>query len=256
VFILASYQNITEAMNRWENRPGYWKRTKYDGFVTDIWYPQQQRKRDGKLWEDEHIVNQVQHNLGVTESYVAFYPHVLASGIPVMTEWERGERSPYHEQVRPDAVLRLFGEEFCDEEECGNHPILTDTQYQRTNEAQQKKSFNYKIARYLNFFVKHPHTFVLIRVQKWLGRKYDRNGTDELFDRILDYLETVGHQDRILVAKHRDVSGDPDHTEGEIHHDDQGDPLGDVWYLPGADAPISIQQFLRTSKHTSNRTSK
>src|ERR1017187_9522917 len=108
VFLLRSYQNITEMMNRWEDRPGYWKRTKYDGFVTDIWYPYEQRKRQGKLYEDEHIVNQVQHNLGVTDSYCAFYPHLVGeTASPVMTAWERGEKSPYYEQVYPDAVLTL-----------------------------------------------------------------------------------------------------------------------------------------------------
>ncbi len=247
VFLLRSYQNVTEAMNRWEDRPGYWKRTHYEGFVTDVWYPYQERKRPGKLYEDEHIVNQVQHNLGVTDSYVAFYPHLLDNGSPVMTEWEVGDKSPYHEAVRPDAVLTLFGVEFCDEEECGHHPILSEDRYNRSNEKSQKKSFNYKISRYLNFFSKHPDKRLLIRVQKWLGRKYDANGTDQLFDQIMDYLATVGHKDKILVAKHRDVSGDPEHTPGEIHHDDLGDPLGAVWYQPGSIEPISIQEALRLS---------
>jgi hypothetical protein len=232
-------------MNRYEDRPGYWKRTRYEGFVKDVWYPYFERKRPGKLYEDEHIINQVQHNLGVTDSYVAFYPHLLEDGLPVMTEWERGDKSKYAEQVKPDAVIKLFGVEFCDEEECGNHPILTDAQYRAAKESYQKKSFNYKISRYLNFLSRHPDVYVLFRIQKWLGRKYDANGTDELVDRTLDYLATVGHKNHILVAKHRDVSGDPDHTEGEIHHDDMGDPLGAVWFVPGSDEPVTLQNHLR-----------
>ena len=233
-------------MNRYEDRPGYWKRTNYEGFVTDFWYPYQQRIRPGKLYEDEHIVRQKQHALGVTDSYVAYYPHVLDNGDPIMTEWELGDFSPHRDAVKPDAVIKLFGVEFCDEEECGHHPILTDAQYRNSNEKTQAKSFNYKVARYINFFNKHPDKYVLWRIQKWIGRKYDANGTDELIDKMLDYVAGLGHKGHFLFAKHRDVSGDPDHTPGEIHHDDMGDPLGAVWFVPGSDDPVSLQEYLRS----------
>lgn len=244
-------------MNRWEDRPGYWKRSKYEGFATDVWYPAHQRKRSGKLYEDKHITNQVQHNLGVTDSYIAFYPHTFEDGSPVMTAWQRGEESPYHEEVHPDDVMTLFGVEFLDEEECGNHNILGPGAKDKVKPKTWEDSFNFKMGRYMNFLGKHPEKRLMIRVQVWLGRKYDKAGTDELFDNMLDYLATLGHKDKILVARHRDVSGDPDHTEGEIHHDDLGDPLGAVWFSPAdPDEPVTIQQFLRTSNHGSNRSSK
>lgn len=251
MFLLRSYQNINNMMNRWEDKPGYWKRNHYDGFVTDIWYPYEQRKRPGKLYEDEHIVKQVQHSLGVSDGYCAFYRFTTTSGQPIMTEWQRGEETPYFETVYPDAVMTLFGVEFCDEYECGHHPILTAKEYGKVGGKYQRKSFNYKIARYLNFLRQHPEAFVLIRAQAWTGRKPDKLGTDDLFDRMLEYLETVGHDGRILVARHTDVCGDPFHTDGEIHHDDLGDPLGNVWYIPGEVDPTSIQTVLQTSKHIS-----
>lgn len=251
VFLLRSYQNVHPMMNRWMDKPGYWKKTKYDGFVTDCWYPYQQRKRPGKAYEDEHIVNHVRHSLGITDGYCAFYQYKLDSGLPVMTAWQRGEDSPYQEEVKPDAVMTLFGVEFLDEYECGHHPILTEKEYSAASEPYRKKTFNYKIARYLNFFRQHPDRMLLIRVQKWLGRKPDKNGTDELFDQMWEYLTRVGHQDRILIARHTDVCGDPLHTDKEIHHDDLGDPLGKVWFLPSSDDPTSIQAVLQTSKHIS-----
>ncbi len=238
-------------MNRWEGKPGYWKRTKYDGYVTDVWYPYHLRKRPGKLYEDEHIVNHVQHNLGVTDGYCAFYRFVLDSGLPVMTEWDRGETTPYYEELYPDAVMKLFGVKFFDEYECGQHPIVTG----KTSDKYWKKSFNFKMSRYMNYLSRHPDTYLLIRVEKWLGRKRDRRGTDELFDDYLDYLETIGNRDRILIARNRDVVGDTDGVDGEIHHDDLGDPLGQVWYSPDDPIdPVSIQQLLRTSNQTLNHT--
>ena len=109
----------------------------------------------------------------------------------------------------------------------------------------------------MNFLSRHPDKYLLIRVEKWLGRKRDPRGTDELFDQYLEFLETQGCKNQILLARNRDVSGDPDGTEGEIHHDDLGDPLGEVWYSPAdPQDPMSIQQFLRTSNQALKRTSK
>lgn len=233
-------------MNRWENRAGYWKRLKYPGFNADVFIPYEIRKRAGKLYEDTHIVNQIQHSLGLTDVYCALYPYTLGEDKePILTAWERGENTSYYEDVYPDIVMTLYGKECLYEHECGHHPILTDKQLKDVREDYKRKSFNVKVSRYMNFLHSHKEAFLLFDVQKWTGYKYDRLATDELFDQMLDYLKTQGYSDRIAIARHRDVCGDPDHTDREIHHDDIGDITNAVWFrADNPIEPVTLRQVL------------
>lgn len=236
-------------MNRYEDVPGFWKKIQHPSLRADIWVYYQKRIRAPKPYEDAERTSQFHHDLGITSFYGSLYPATFKDGNPILTAFTRDSAREGYDETYDDAAFTLFGVQGSYEHEMGNHPILTDKQKAKVKQPYYRKSLNFKLDHYSNFFFKHPDRFMLMDVEHWIGTKFDRLGTDRLFDEYLEFLGRYKFADHILLCRHRDAVGDPDHTEGEIHHDDMGDAFGDIWFCPASpDDPTSIQKWLQTSK--------
>ena len=170
------------------------------------------------------------HDLAVADVYAAFYPHQFEGGARLLTEWDRS--SELYMKLRYDARFRLKGRLYYLEVERGNHPIVANE-----NEADPdyfSKSLNHKLDKYVGYFNGHrdEDATLLITVEDWTGGSYDPHGTETLLNDAWNLVKRYHRGRQILVAKHRDVVGDKDHTEGEIHNEELGDPLGEVWLSP------------------------
>jgi len=235
-------------MNLWENRDNYWKKIKHPDIHPDVWIPNAARRRTPQPYKTSHFNNQTGHDLGVGDIYCAFYPHKLENGDRIFTDWNRG-RDDIYDQIGQDARAKVFAVWANIEHERGSHPILSKPSSEYTKDYWEG-SLNYKLDRYAAYMGRTDEP-LLMTVEDWSTGSYDPEGTEAMFDEYLAFIGSYKIARNILLAKHRDVCGDPDHTEGEIHHDDLGDPFGDVWYCPAEpQAPMSIQAFLR-SKQTS-----
>jgi hypothetical protein len=249
VFLLRSYMNVHKMLKSHENKSGFWKVLKGRNNDADIWVDIDLRKRQIKPNESESRIANLAHELAVADVYCALFPHRYSDGKPLLEYWDRDRGNDVHQTVKYDARLKLFGRDMFVEVERGNHPVLTPAQAEKAGKSYYEDSVNYKIDRYLKHFRDsgyQPFT-VLFTIEDWRMGTYDPEGTEELFEKYAALLGQFSshHTEKItfLLARHRDVVGDKDHTPGEIHNEVMGDPFGQVWLDPTRNAYVSIKDF-------------
>jgi hypothetical protein len=244
VYYLRSYINVNKMLNRWED--DLWKRIDQRNNDPDLWTLPEERRRAGKPHEDLFRTTNLLHDLGVADLYCSLYPHNYEDGQALLTEWDRDKTSPQFLELYYDARLLLYGQEMFFEHERGNHAILEKGK--KVSGDYYSKSLNKKLDNYVAYFDKHPFSkrLLLITVEDWSGGYYDAKGTEEYLADVVSCCARYPIAERILVARHRDVVGDREHTEGEIHNEVMGDPLGAVW-LSSTDPQdfVSISDALR-----------
>jgi hypothetical protein len=231
-------------LNRWED--DLWKRIDQRNNDPDLWVLPEERRRAGKPHEDIFRTTNLLHDLGVTDFYCSLYPHNYEDGQALLTEWDRDKNSSQYLELYYDARLVLYGQEMFFEHERGNHAIVESGK--KVSGDYYSKSLNKKLDNYVGFFDKHPFSkrLLLITVEDWSGGYYDNAGTEQYFGDVIALCARYPIANRILVARHRDVIGDREHTDGEIHNEVLGDPLGDSWCSPeGGDRLVSIAEALR-----------
>jgi hypothetical protein len=150
-----------------------------------------------------------------------------------------------------DAYLKLFGHPCYLEVERGNHSILEANQ--QVSKEYYTKSLNHKLERYWTMFGQLPEKpLLLITVEDWYMGSYDPERTERLLADVVELASRHRFKDQVLVARHRDVIGDREAIEGELHNETLGDPLGDVWLSPADPSALrSIQRHLQLSNPTS-----
>src|SRR6185312_8702568 len=133
---------------------------------------------------------------------------------------------------RYDAAGTLLGHKFKYERECGNHPIVPDGQEDKVEKAYFRKSLNYKFDKYAGYLRNHPDETLLMDFEVCYGDDYQAAETAEWVESAANFVKRYKLGNRMLIASHRDVVGNKDHTPGEIHNEVLGDPLGKVWKSP------------------------
>jgi hypothetical protein len=256
IFLLRSYMTVHKMLKSHEGKQGFWKVLKTRNNDADIWIDIDLRKRQIKQNESESRIANLAHELAVGDVYCALFPHRYSDQKPILEYWDRDRGNDVHQAVRYDARLRLFGKEMFLEVERGNHPILSPEQAEKAGKSYYEDSLNYKIDRYLKHFKDsgyQPFT-VLFTIEDWRTGTYDREGTEELFEKYAALLArfTSHHTEKItfLLARQRDVVGDRDHTPTEIHNEVLGDPLGQVWYDPAQNAYVSLLDPAYSETHS------
>jgi hypothetical protein len=232
-----------------ENESGFWKCLKARNNDSDIWVDIDLRKRQIKPNESESRIANLAHELAVADVYCALFPHRYSDEKPLLEYWDRDRGNDVAMTVKYDARLKLFGREMFLEVERGNHPILSPETAGKVGKSYYQDSINYKIERYLKHFRDSgykPFT-VLFTIEDWRMGTYDPEGTEELFEKYAGLLAQFDshHSEKVtfLLARHRDITGDKDHTPGEIHNEVLGDPFGKVWYDPAQNASLSLKDF-------------
>lgn len=230
-----------------ENEQGFWKCLKARNNDSDIWVDIELRKRQIKPNESESRIANLAHELAVGDVYCALFPHRYSNGKPLLEYWDRDRGNEVAQALKYDARLRLFGEEMFLEVERGNHPIVNPEKADKVAKSYYEDSVNFKIERYLKHFREtgfQPFT-VLFTVEDWSTGSYDPVGSEEMFERYANLLGRFNshHQEKItfLLARHRDIVGDKDHTPNEIHNEVLGDPFGHVWYDPARNDSVSLK---------------
>ncbi len=232
-----------------ENESGFWKVLKGRNNDSDVWVDIELRKRQIKPNESESRIANLAHELAVADVYCALFPHKYSDGKSLLEYWDRDKGNEVHQLVKYDARLRIFGREMFLEVERGNHPILTAEQVKKAGKSYYEDSLNFKIERYLKYFKETDYKpfNVLITVEDWRMGTYDPEGTEELFEKYAQCLAQFNthHHEKVtfLLARHRDVVGDKDHTPGEIHNEVMGDPLGPVWLDPSQNTYVSLKDL-------------
>jgi len=239
--------NVHKMLKSHENQPGFWKCLKNRNNDSDVWVDIDLRRRQIKPNESESRIANLSHELAVGDVYCALFPHRYQDGKPLLEYWDRDRGNEVYQAVRYDARLRLFGRDFFLEVERVNHPIIDREKIDKVARSYYEDSVNYKIERYLKHFRDsgyQPFT-VLFTVDDWSNGSYDPQGTEEMFRKYANLLTQYDshHQDKVtfLLARHRDVVGDKDHTPGEIHNEVMGDPFAQVWYDPSQNAYLSLK---------------
>jgi hypothetical protein len=246
VWYLQSYLNTSKTLNEWEDTPannkrgkvplwrrlGYYDRTNH----SDIWLPTDARRRPLKPHEDQDRLKNLEHDLGVSSVYSVLAPIVLADGKEAMTKWDRS--SDLYNTLRYDARFEMFGYTFFYEHERGNHPIIAPGK--QTKQEYSLKSLNHKINNYVHHIRSHmaDNPVMLMDFEICSGLTYEPEATAEWIADTKELVARHGMEHRILIASHRDVVGNKDGIEGEIHNELMGDPLGEVWHSP--DGKLSL----------------
>lgn len=242
VFYLRSYINVNKILNDWEdseeNRKAkkntlwkpLWQRLAYGDRTnhSDIWLPADARRKPIKKWEDQDRLKNLEHDLGVSDFYAVLYA-CTENGKPVMDEWDRS--SDLYNTIRYDARFKMFGYTFYYEHERGNHPILQPNAKVTTEYS--LKSLNHKINKYAEHFRSHAKEkpMLLMDFEICYGNDYDAGETNRWVTNALRLVADKGLEGSVLIAIHRDVVGNKDAVEGEIHNDAMGLPLGEVWQV-------------------------
>jgi hypothetical protein len=232
-----------------ENQQGFWKCLKNRNNDSDVWVDIDLRKRQIKPNESESRIANLAHELAIGDVYCALFPHKYQDGKPLLEYWDRDRGNDVHQTVKYDARLKLFGRDMFLEVERGNHPVLSPEQAEKAGKSYYEDSVNYKIDRYLKHFKESGYKSftVLFTIEDWRMGVYDPEGTEELFEKYAKLFAQFGthREDKVtfLLARHRDIVGDKDHTPGEIHNEVMGDPFGQVWYDPAKNAAVSLKDF-------------
>lgn len=244
VFNLRSYQPVQKCLQHWEGK--LWKRVLTGINDSNLWIPLEDRRRHLKDHENLQRLNNLAHELAVTDVYVALHPYRMVDSpkTPVLTEWSREPIGSEYNQVFYDASLQLFKHRCYLEVERGNHPVVPEGS--KVSKEYWGKSLNHKLERYASFFgglkIK---PLLLITVEDYSTGMYDDDGTERLLESVIALVcRYPSLAPYTLVARQRDVVGNKDHTEGELHNDELGYPLGDSWTSPELDAVTSIEATL------------
>jgi hypothetical protein len=232
-------------LNRWNGEE--WKVLPQRKNDADIWIPIPLRKRNSRAHQDDAQTRNLAHELAVADVYCAMFPHRFSDGKRVLEYWERDKQNPAFEAIKYDARLKLFGNDaFLEVERC-NHPILDEERATKAGREYYKDSLNYKLDRYLDYFKANGYKpfAVLITLEDWSKGSYDPSGIEPYFEEVAQLLRRYisTHETRVtfLVARHRDVVGNKDHTPGEIHNEVLGDPFGAIWYSAEKNAYVRLQ---------------
>lgn len=218
-----------------EDKPGYWKRLKFNERTnkSDVWIPNDARRRPIKNHEDDDRVQGITHDLGVSEFYACLACIQYGDGAPVLTDWVRSNElympNASASALRFDAAGILLKHKFKYERECGNHRIVAAG---KEDVKDYKKSLNHKLDVYNGYLRNHPDETLLVDFEVCYGDDYDDKETEEWVADTAKLMARFKLGNRMLVASHRDLVGDKDHTENEIHNELLGDPLGKYWKSP------------------------
>jgi hypothetical protein len=208
--------------------------------------------RKMKNQEDPWKITNLEHELAVSEVYAILFPHQKEDSTRLLEEWDRDRSNAIYMQTRYDARLKLKGRCYYLEVERGNHDIYEPEQHPdappvpgekdiRVTRESWRKSLNNKIDNYIRYQEQSGERFqVLITVEDCSYGVYDKGATDKLLENTLRLLHRYQRGNMFLVCLHRDLAGDRDQTEGEIHNELLGDPFGPIWFSPKLPESVSL----------------
>jgi hypothetical protein len=73
------------------------------------------------------------------------------------------------------------------------------------------------------------------------GDKYEHAESEQWVNDTIRFAKRYKLGNQLLVACHRDVVGNKDHTSGELHNEVLGDPTGAVWN--GPDGYVALDEL-------------
>lgn len=231
-------------LNRWDG--DLWKKIPQRHNDPDVWIPVDLERRPSRANEDIFRTANLAHDLAVSDIYTALYPFRTEDGKRPLTAWDRDRETEAYRAVHYDAQFTLYGKACFLEVERGNHPIIKPDA--RVSKEYERKSLNHKLDAYFSYMGRFEKTpYLLITVEDWSGGFYDAHGTEGYLKDVVELIKSHKFAPYILVARHRDIVGDRDEVETEIHNDELGDAFGHSWICPAH--PTDFVSLQSLTKH-------